>query len=60
MTRDGTNEIVRLSAQSWAALIGTAALVIGALLSLKGEIAAQGATLQALQKQVDRLEAKAK
>ncbi len=60
MTRDGTNEIVRLSAQSWAALIGTAGLILSGLLYVVREISAQGATLSALQKQVDRLEAKVK
>lgn len=57
-------ETVRLSAATWVALLaivaGVAVPIIGGLISIKSEAASQRATIEAVQRQLDRLETKVK
>lgn len=62
--RTSTVETVRLSAATWVALLaivaGGAVPIIGGLISIKADAAAQRATTEAVQRQLDRLEARVK
>ena len=65
MTRETTiAETVRLSATTWVALLAVVAggliPVIGGLISIKADAAAQRATIEAVQRQLDRLETRVK